>query len=79
MLSGMPDTTAGRGATLGLVGFAVICLASLIWPGFPLAADAAPARLWGIPFPLVWSVGWILAALVVVAAYHLASGGEEQA
>lgn len=70
----------GSGKARGyLLSFVAVCLLSLIWPGFPLAASWFPTRLWGIPFALVWSVGWILTSLVVVAIYHFASGGEKQA
>jgi len=79
MLSGMLDTSRSRRAGVGLAVFALVCVTCLVWPGFAIAASVFPERVWGIPFALVWSVGWILVSLAVVTAYHFASGGEEQA
>lgn len=81
-LGGEPTTDRpprGRTPERVLAGFAALCLACLVWPGFPLAVRLFPARPFGLPFPLVWSVGWILLALVVLATYHFLSGGEERA
>lgn len=59
------------------------CLAALGWPLFPFAAEWAAARfdsrLFGLPFALVWTVGWVLSTFVTVGVYHVMSGGEDAA
>lgn len=73
----MHDSPRGRGLGVALAAFVAICVCSLGWPLFPVAAAAFPARVFGIPFALAWSIFWMLATFVGVGLYHFASGGEE--
>ena len=41
-----------------LLGVVLLALAASIWPGYLVAARIAPYVL-GLPFSVVWLVGWI--------------------
>ncbi|MCA9671596.1 MAG: hypothetical protein KC503_38625 [Myxococcales bacterium] len=51
---------------IALAIYVVICLAALIWPGYPLVAGALGPRVLGLPTALVWNVGWVSATFVVM-------------
>lgn len=56
----------------------VACLAALIWPGYAwvAASPLAQARPLGLPFVLLWHVGWVLATFAATALYHLTRPGQ---
>ena len=61
-------------ARWALLVYLVACAAALMWPGLPLASERAPTLVAGVPFLLLWSVGWILATFGAMALFHRAAG-----
>lgn len=52
---------------VGLVIFVLLCAVALT---LPLPFDA-PLLVGGVPFSLLWVVGWVLASFFVLLAYHV--------
>jgi hypothetical protein len=50
--------------------YVVICAAALTQPGYALFGNRVEPFVLGLPFVLVWSVGWIALTFVVLALYH---------
>jgi len=76
----MPSDRRSR-LRLGLFGlYVVICLAMICWPGYETFGGRIEPYVFGLPFSLAWVVGWVLAAFVVLTAFHLTaredSGGK---
>lgn len=65
-----------RMANVLLALYVAVAAAALVWPLFPAAVERLPARVFGLPSALGWSVAWIVATFLVVLAYHLASRPE---
>lgn len=55
---------------LAFGAYALLCLAAITWPGFALLGANAEGFVLGIPFALVWNVGWVSLTFVVLAVYH---------
>jgi len=55
-----------RAALAGLGLFVVVCGLAQIWPVYPWVVARAPLLVLGLPFGLVWTLGWVLASLVVL-------------
>ena len=51
--------------------YAVVCAAALTQPGYALFGNRVEPFVLGLPFVLVWSVGWIALTFVVLASYHV--------
>jgi len=71
----------GASGTFGLrdallAAFVVLCLGANIWPGYAWFGNSIEPVVLGLPFSLVWIVGWVLASFGAVAAYH-ATGPED--
>ena len=62
---------------LVLGAFGLFCAVLYLAVGTPLVLDGRtePALL-GLPFPLWWTAGWVVAAFGALAALHLSLGGE---
>lgn len=58
-----------------LLLYVVVCLAALTWPGYAWIAASVNWRPLGLPFVLVWHVGWVLATMAALLAFHLTSPG----
>lgn len=55
-----------------LIGaYLALCTVALVWPGYALFGARVEPRLLGVPFSLVWVIGWLLATFVALGAYHL--------
>ncbi len=52
-----------------LVGFVILALGSLVWPGYALLGARIEPMVFGVPFSLVWVVCWILATFGFLALY----------
>jgi len=50
--------------------FVVMCLSALIWPVFDLVAARSPVLVFGLPFSLVWNVGWVVLSFFALLAFH---------
>lgn len=48
--------------------FVVVCLACLTAPVQPMIAARLPVLVLGLPFPLLWNVGWLVASFTALAA-----------
>ncbi len=57
----------GRNIAYG--AFVAICLAALVWPGYPLFGNRIEPRLFGLPFSLMWNVLWIGASFAALFIY----------
>ncbi len=56
---------------------ALLCLAALIWPGYAWLGNRIEPRSFGLPFTLVYDLGCVAAAFVMVLGYHLLAGDRE--
>lgn len=70
----MSPPRPGPFAHWALLVYLAVCAAALMWPGLPLVAEHVPALVGGVPFPLLWSAGWILATFCVMALFHRGTG-----
>ena len=61
-----------RHLALGL--FALICLSCLGWPGYAQLGDRIEPFVLGLPFSLVWNIGWITLSFMALLLFHLADG-----
>ena len=50
--------------------YCLCCLMAMTWPGYKWAAHSDRLSLFGLPFSLVWVIGWVLATFVVLNLYH---------
>ncbi len=64
-----------RTATLLLIVFVILAALALTWPGHALLASLMSTRVLGVPFAIAWNIGWVLAMLGVLTAYHLTVDG----
>ena len=55
--------------------YAVVCLAALTWPGYAWFGNRIEPFVLGLPFSLVWIVGWVVMTFAVLTAYHATRGG----
>lgn len=69
-----PSIRRRRGTTVVLVLWLLVCVAALTWPGLASVAPRAPLRWLGLPFAMVWTVAWLIAAAGGTALYHLWGG-----
>jgi hypothetical protein len=51
--------------------FAICCLAAMIWPGYAWLGNSIEPYVWGLPFSLVWVIGWVCLCFVALLVYHL--------
>ena len=49
----------------------------MTWPGYALFGNSIEPYVFGLPWSLVWVVGWVLATFVVLVLYHAASERNE--
>lgn len=55
------------------LGSAVIaCLLCLGWPGYAAFGDRIYPMVMGLPFSLVWNIGWIIMSFLFLIIFHLA-------
>ena len=54
--------------------FALVCLLSLGFPIYPLAASRAPVLVAGIPFALWWNVAWVTASFLALIVLDRIAG-----
>ncbi len=66
-----------RLATLLFIAFCLVAALALTWPGHALLGDLLATRVVGVPFALAWNVGWVLAMLGALTAYHFAIGDRD--
>ena len=50
--------------------YALLCLGAMTWPGYAIFGNSIEPYVLGLPFSLVWVVGWVLLTFVVLLAYH---------
>lgn len=58
--------------------YVVVCLAALIWPGYPLLGARVEPRILGLPFAFAYTIGWILATFTALVLFHRAVSREEE-
>jgi hypothetical protein len=51
--------------------FVLCCLAALIWPGYAWFGNSIEPYVWGLPFSLIWVIGWVSLSFVALLVYHL--------
>ncbi|MEO1480665.1 MAG: hypothetical protein AAFU77_01070 [Myxococcota bacterium] len=51
--------------------FVVVCLFSIIWPGYAWFGNRVTPLIFGIPFSLMWNVGWVAASCFALLAYDM--------
>ena len=73
-MSAVPSQWRTRELLFGL--YVVATLAAQIWPVYAWLGNSIEPFVLGVPFSLVWVVGWILLTFVVLVIYH-ATGPEE--
>ena len=74
----MTSSPVPRRAALAYAAFAAVCAAALVWPVYPWVAERAPVLVLGMPFGLVWNLGWLVAGFVALLAYHRTVHGAER-
>ena len=69
---------SGRVRTLdvALLFYLATCAVCVVWPGMKLFGARVEPRVLGLPFALVWMIGWTVATFVVLAVYHTLSERE---
>jgi hypothetical protein len=66
-----------RSLVLSLYG--AFCVLTLLMLGTPLVLARPPVSvIGGLPFPIAWSVLWVLMAFVVLGTTHVLAGGEAE-
>ena len=50
--------------------YLVVCTLCMVWPGMAYFGARVQPYVLGLPFALVWMVGWIVATFAVLVAYH---------
>ena len=50
--------------------YVMLCLGAMTWPGYAWLGNSIEPYVLGLPFSLAWVVGWVLATLVALTAYH---------
>jgi len=59
--------------------YLVFCLLALTWPGYQLLGNRIEPLVLGLPFSLVWVMGWVGLTFLVLILYHMTrprSGGD---
>jgi hypothetical protein len=56
--------------------FVVSCLTALIWPGYAWFGNSIEPIILGLPFSLVWVIGWVGLSFVALLVYHLTAPAE---
>ena len=56
---------------LAFVLFVLVCALALTGPLFAPIQQSAPPLVGGLPFSLLWVVGWVLASFTALLLYHL--------
>ncbi|MEM6731498.1 MAG: hypothetical protein AAF658_08065 [Myxococcota bacterium] len=51
--------------------FVLVCLLAIVWPGYPMLGNRITPLIFGIPFSLMWNVGWVCASFFALLAYHM--------
>lgn len=59
-----------RALDIGLGAYALVCILSLIWPGYAAIGNRVEPFVLGLPLSLAWNVGWALVTFGVLLAYH---------
>lgn len=67
----LEDTPSRRRRTLAFVTVGLIAGLALVWPVYPSVASIRPYVL-GLPFSLVWVVGWLIVVFVALALFYRA-------
>ena len=63
-----------RNLLLGV--YAVACVLAMTWPVYAWLGNSIEPYVLGLPFSLVWVVGWVLMTFVVMVAYHVTGTDE---
>lgn len=50
--------------------YVVVAFFALVWPLYAIVAERAPALVLGVPFGLVWHIGWIVATFLVMLLFE---------
>ena len=50
--------------------YAALCLGAMTWPGYALFGNSIEPFVFGLPFSLVWIVGWVVLTFVVLTLFH---------
>ena len=76
ILIALGATLVPRALDFLLAVYLVICIYSVVWPGYALLSVVAENRplVAGLPLPFAWMIGWIVATFVVLCAYHVLRG-----
>ena len=51
--------------------FLLVCVTSLGWPLYPLLGARIEPLVLGMPFSMVWMIGWVFLSFVALLAYDL--------
>ena len=57
--------------------YVLLCLGAMTWPGYAWFGNSIEPYVLGLPFSLVWVVGWVLLTFVVLTAYHYTGPSKE--
>jgi thiol:disulfide interchange protein len=71
VFSSLQDAPARRRRTLAFVTVAIVAGLALVWPVYPSVAGIRPYVL-GLPFSLVWVVGWLVVVFVALVLFYRA-------
>ncbi len=55
--------------------YAVCCLFALTWPGYDWFGNRIEPYVFGLPFSLVWVIGWVGLTFVALVTYHSSGDG----
>ena len=55
--------------------YALVCLFALIWPGYDWFGNRIEPFVFGLPFSLVWVIGWVGLSFVALVTYHSSGDG----
>ena len=50
--------------------FLLVCVASLGWPIYPLLGSRIEPFILGVPFSLIWMIGWAFLSFMALLIYH---------
>ncbi len=62
-----------------LAGYAAVCLLAITWPGYAALGVGPRPFVLGVPFVVVWNLGWVLASFGVLVLYHRAGRADRSA
>jgi len=50
--------------------YLLVCCACLVWPVYDAVGNRIRPLVLGVPFSLVWVVGWVVLTFLALVVYH---------